>query len=364
MKVLIVLGTRPEIIRLSLVIKRLDKLGIKTVLVHTGQNYDPKLSDIFFKELGIRKPDYHLAIKEKTVGAQIGKIISLTEEVMIKERPDCLLVLGDTNSSLCVITAARLRIPILHMEAGNRAHDWRIPEEKNRKIIDHISDWLFPYTERSKENLIKEGFPAEYIFVSGNPITEVLNYYDKDIEKSDVLEKLHLTTEKYFLATMHREENVDDPLMLKNIVDGFNLIVEKYKLPLIWSIHPRTMSKLDAGKFKLNPLVKENDPFGFFDFTKLEKNALCVLTDSGTVSEECSLYGVPTVAVRQTTERPESVESGSNILSGTTDPTQMLLAVDVMLESRGKWTSPYVGDTNVSDKMVQFIIHRKPVKTK
>src|SRR3972149_192529 len=246
MKVLIVLGTRPEIIRLSLVIKRLDELGIKCVLVHTGQNYDPKLSDIFFEELGLRKPDYHLAIKEKMVGAQIGKIISLTEEVMIKERPDCLLVLGDTNSSLCVIPAARLRIPILHMEAGNRAYDWRIPEEKNRKIVDHISDWLFPYTERSRENLIKENFPAEYIFVTGNPITEVLNYYDKDIDKSPILEKLHLASQKYFLATMHREENVDDPVMFKNIVDGFNLIVEKYKLPLIWSIHPRTRSKLDG----------------------------------------------------------------------------------------------------------------------
>ena len=364
MKVLIVLGTRPEIIRLSIIIKQLDELGIKTVLVHTGQNYDPKLSEIFFKELGLREPDYFLAVKEETVGAQIGKIISQAEEVLIKEKPDCLLILGDTNSSLCVIPAARLRIPILHMEAGNRAHDWRIPEEKNRKIIDHVSDWLFPYTERSKENLLGEGFPAEYIFVSGNPITEVLRHYAKDIEKSTILKNLKLFPKKYFLATTHREENVDDPIMFKNIIEGFNLIVQKYKLPLIWSVHPRTRSKIVTGNFNLDPLIIAAEPFGFFDFANLEKNALCVLTDSGTVPEECSLFGVPTVVVRQTTERPESVESGSNILSGTTDPKQILLAVNVMLDTRGKWSSPYKNDLDVSMKMAQFIIHRKPPKTK
>lgn len=364
MKVMIVLGTRPEIIRLSLIIKRLDKLNIETVLVHTGQNYDPKLSDIFFKELGLRNPDYRLNIKESTVGAQIGKIIALTEEVMVKEKPDSLLVLGDTNSSLCVIPAARLKIPILHMEAGNRAFDWRIPEEKNRTIIDHVSDWLFPYTERSKENLLREGFASEYIFVCGNPIAEVLESYSNEIESSNILEELNVSQGNYFLATMHREENVDNPEMLKNIVNGFNLIVEKYNKPLIWSVHPRTKSKLEAGDYKLNNLIKASEPFGFFDFAKLEKNAFCVLTDSGTVSEECSLFKVPTVIVRETTERPESVQSGSNILSGTTSPDMMLMAVKVMSESPSNWTSPYSEDKNVSNKIVQFIIHHKPIKIK
>jgi len=364
MKILTILGTRPEIIRLSLVIKKLDKLGIKNIVVHTGQNYDSKLSDIFFKDLDLRKPDYYLGIKENTVGAQIGKIIEKSEDIILKEKPDLLLILGDTNSALSAISAARHKVPIMHMEAGNRCFDWRVPEEKNRLIIDHISDWLLPYTERSKENLIREGISSEFIFVSGNPITEILELYRDKIEKSDILNKLGLKKKDYFLVTAHREENVDDSNTLDVIIEGLNLIAEKFNKDLIFSVHPRTKSKLSKSKIKLSKKIKINEPFGFFDFVKLEKDALCVISDSGTVQEECSLLKTPTVTIRETTERPETVECGSNILSGTSDSKKMLDSIVHMLNLSNNWVSPYEKDINVSDKIIKFIIHQKPKKIK
>jgi len=364
MKILTILGTRPEIIRLSLIIKKLDKLGIKNIVVHTGQNYDSKLSDIFFKDLDLRKPDYYLGIKENTVGAQIGKIIEKSEDIILKEKPDLLLVLGDTNSALSAISAARHKVPIMHMEAGNRCFDWRVPEEKNRLIIDHISDWLLPYTERSKENLIKEGISSEFIFVSGNPITEILEFYRDKIEKSDILNKLGLKKKDYFLVTAHREENVDDSDTLDVIIEGLNLIAEKFNKDLIFSVHPRTKSKLSKSKIKLSKKIKINEPFRFFDFVKLEKDALCVISDSGTVQEECSLLKTPTVTIRETTERPETVECGSNILSGTSDSKKMLDSIIHMLNLSNNWVSPYEKDIDVSDKIIKFIIHQKPKKIK
>lgn len=362
MKILTILGTRPEIIRLSLIIKELDRINIKNIIVHTGQNYDSKLSDIFFKDLDLRKPDYYLGIKEDKVGAQIGKIIEKAEEIILKEKPELLLVLGDTNSALSAISAARHSVPILHLEAGNRCFDWRVPEEKNRVIIDHISDWLVPYTERSKENLIKEGISSEFIFISGNPIREVLEYFKDKIEESNVLNKLKIKEKDYFLITAHREENVDDPDILNVIIKGLNLIAEKFKKDLIFSVHPRTKSKLSKSKIKLSKNIKVSEPFGFFDFVKLEKNALAVITDSGTVQEECSILKTPTVTIRETTERPETVECGSNILSGTSDSEKIFETVNQMLKLNNDWISPYENDLNVSNKIIKFILHQKPKK--
>ncbi|MDD5638969.1 MAG: UDP-N-acetylglucosamine 2-epimerase (non-hydrolyzing) [Candidatus Pacebacteria bacterium] len=362
MKILTILGTRPEIIRLNLIIKKIDGIGVKNIIVHTGQNYDAKLSDIFFEDLELRKPDYYLGIKEDKVGAQIGKIIAKSEEIILKEKPDLLLVLGDTNSALSAIVAARHLIPIMHLEAGNRCYDWRVPEEKNRIIIDHISNWLVPYTEKSKENLIKEGISSEFIFVSGNPITEVLEFFKNKITKSSILKRLKLKEKDYFLVTAHREENVDNPKILKTIIKGLNLIAENFNKDLIFSVHPRTQSKLAQLKIKLSKKIKVSEPFGFFDFVKLEKGALCVITDSGTVQEECSILKVPTVTIRETTERPETVECGSNILSGISDPEKILDSVSQMLKLDNNWISPYGNDLNVSDKIVKFILHQKPKK--
>lgn len=364
MKILTILGTRPEIIRLSLIIKKLDKLGIKNTIVHTDQNYDSKLSDIFFKDLDLREPDYYLGIKENTVGAQIGKIIEKSEDIILKEKPNLLLILGDTNSALSAISAARHKVPIMHMEAGNRCFDWRVPEEKNRLIIDHISDWLLPYTERSKENLVKEGISSEFIFVSGNPITEILEFYKDKIEKSDILDKLGLKKKDYFLVTAHREENVDDSDTLDVIIQGLNSVAEKFNKDLVFSVHPRTKSKLSKSKIKLSKKIKISEPFGFFDFVKLEKDALCVISDSGTVQEECSILKTPTVTIRETTERPETVECGSNILAGTSDPKKILDSVDYILKLSDDWVSPYKNDLNVSDKIIKLILHQKPKKIK
>lgn len=339
MKVVTLFGTRPEIIRLSEVIKQLDRFCEQT-LIHTGQNYDPNLSDVFFDELQLRPPDVHLGIQAVSIADQIGQILARTGEALTRLQPDRVLILGDTNSALAAIIAARLRIPVYHMEAGNRCYDDRVPEEINRRIIDHSSDVLMPYTHRSKENLLREGIERQRIFVIGNPIYEVLNAHRERIEASEVLTRLNLTAGQFFLVTLHRAENVDQPERLAALLSGLIRVAERYQYPLVFSVHPRTADNL--ARFGLDPQsdrVRLLKPLGFFDFVKLERTAFGVLSDSGTVQEECCLFNVPNVTVRDVTERAETVEVGSNILSGA-DPDMILNTMQIALESSRTWTPP------------------------
>lgn len=355
MKILTVLGTRPEIIRLSLVIEKLDSV-CEHFLVHTGQNYDPNLNDIFFRQLGVRAPDVYLGAKGP-FGEQIGIILSQIEQVMLAEKPDKFLVLGDTNSALAAIIAKRLGIPVYHMEAGNRCYDDRVPEEVNRRIIDHCSDILMPYTERSRQNLLREGIAGQRIYVTGNPILEVIKHYQQQIEDADVFDKLGIAPTEYFLVTLHRAENVDGEARLKQFADALDGIQKKYKYPVIVSTHPRTRSRLEAfGIPVTNPAIHLMEPFGFFDFVALEQKAFCVLSDSGTVQEECAIFKVSNVTLRDVTERPETIECGSNILSGA-DPTQILDSVNTVLSRPANWSPPpeYMVE-NVSQTVTKILI--------
>lgn len=357
MKVVTVAGTRPELIRLSLVFRRLEALGIDHVLVHTGQNFEPQLSDIFFDELGLPVPRHRLGIRARTVGDQIGQIISRSEGVLLAEDPDALLVLGDTNSGLSAIAATRHGIPVFHMEAGNRCFDARVPEEKNRRLIDHVSDWLLPYTARSREHLLAEGIARDRIFQLGNPITEVMEHFRGLRDESSVLEELEIRRGEFVLATAHRQESVDIPQRLRVICDGLNLIARSHDLAVVWSVHPRTRQHLERGDFDLDARVLLHKPFGFGDFLALEASARLVVTDSGTVQEECSLLGIPTVTCRDTTERPETVDCGSNILSGVSDPGRIAMCAGAMLQSNRTWVSPYGGDHGVAERVVNVILN-------
>jgi UDP-N-acetylglucosamine 2-epimerase (non-hydrolysing) len=339
MKIMTIFGTRPEIIRLSVVLKILDQ-HCRQITVHTGQNFQESLSDVFIRDLEIRRPDEHFGIKASSFGDQIGQILTRTDEILEKHRPDKILILGDTNSALSAIVAARRGIPVFHMEAGNRCYDNRVPEEVNRRIIDHSSTFLLPYTERSKENLVREGIERERIFVTGNPIKEVLDTFSEKIEGSGALEKYGVKPFEYFLATIHRSENVDISARLHRIFRGFERVAAKFGKRMLVSVHPRTAEKLE--RFSLSP-ESENirllRPLGFFDFVKLEKNALAVLTDSGTVQEECAIYGVPNITVRDVTERPETIECGSNIMSGA-DPDAILRAAEIAVSQPSDWQAP------------------------
>ena len=349
-KICTIIGTRPEIIRLSRIIPKLDKV-CNHVLVHTGQNYDLKLNDIFFADLGLRNPDYHLNAKG-SMGEQIAIIIREIEKVFIKERPDKVLVLGDTNSGLSAIVAERMGIPTYHMEAGNRCYDKEVPEEVNRNIIDHVATYNFPYTPRSRENLIKEGIDRTKIITSGNPIYEVLEYYSFNINLSSICVQLDLYDKNFFLASFHRAECVDKPENLNQILKGLELIEQKYKLPIIVSVHPRTRSKLT----KILPKnIQFLEPFGFFDFVRLEKHALCMISDSGTCCEEGTILKTPTVICRNSTERPETVEVGSAMLSGI-NAKNILKCTETMISSN-KWEMPtgYIDD-NVSEKIIRYLI--------
>lgn len=354
MKVLTILGTRPEIIRLSRVIEKLDA-SCRHVLVHTGQNYDSTLSDVFFEGLEIRAPDVYLGVKEPTFGAQIGAIIAKAEEVLVDEKPDRLLILGDTNSGLSAIPAKRLGIPVFHMEAGNRCYDDRVPEEVNRRVIDHSSDVLMPYTERSRMNLLREGFAGDRVFVIGNPIFEVLTHYAPQIESADVLERMELSPGGYFLATLHREENVDVPARLLNFIEALRALTREYTLPVVCSVHPRTRDRLERIGVVADDLIL-SEPFGFMDFVALERAAFCVLSDSGTVQEECCIFGTPNVTLRDVTERPETLEAGSNILTGD-DPESILRAVSIVATRDVTWRIPpeYQVD-DVSTTVVKLVL--------
>jgi UDP-N-acetylglucosamine 2-epimerase (non-hydrolysing) len=356
MKVMTVLGTRPEIIRLSRVIERLDGL-CKHVLVHTGQNFDPNLSDIFFQQLRVRTPDYYLGIKGETVGQQIGQMLSAVDKVLCDERPDALLILGDTNSGLCGFIARRMGIPIFHMEAGNRCYDDRVPEEVNRRVIDHSSTILMPYTQRSKENLVREGIANNRIYVTGNPINEVITFYDADICASDVHTRLGVEPGKFFLMTMHRAENVDIESRLKNLAQASLQVQKKYGYPIICSLHPRTKNKMQQYEVGVdNDQVRFLAPLGFFDFVALERSAFCTLSDSGTVQEECCIFHVPNVTIRDVTERPETIECGSNMLSGC-EPETILRCVDTVLSKPPNWQPPieYLAK-NVSSTVIKIVL--------
>lgn len=320
LKVMTIVGTRPEIIRLSRVIALLDET-VNHILVHTGQNYDYELNQIFFEELELRKPDHFLNVDVSSLGATVGDIMRKSEEVLLKEKPDALLVLGDTNSCLSAYMAKRMHIPIYHMEAGNRCFDFNVPEEINRRVIDHISDFNLVYTEHARRHLLSEGLPHRRIYLTGSPMNEVLKYYLPKIEKSDILERLSLQPEDYFLVSIHREENVDNPNNLKILLDTLIEISEVFKKRVIISTHPRTRKRIEALS-SYSSLITDNSslsflkPFGFRDYNKLQMNALCVLSDSGTINEESSILDFPAITIRNSMERPEGLDSGSIILTG------------------------------------------------
>lgn len=321
LKVMTIVGTRPEIIRLSRVISLLDET-VNHVLVHTGQNYDYELNQIFFEELELRKPDHFLNVDVSSLGATIGDIMRKSEEVLLKEKPDALLVLGDTNSCLAAYMAKRMHIPIYHMEAGNRCFDFNVPEEINRRVIDHIADFNLVYTEHARRHLLSEGLPHRRIYLTGSPMNEVLNYYLPKIEKSDILNRLSLKSDDYFLVSMHREENVDNPKNLKILLDTLIEISETFKKRVIISTHPRTKKRIESLTTSNQSQVTSHKsleflkPFGFFDYNKLQMNALCVISDSGTINEESSILNFPAITVRNSMERPEGLDTGSIILTG------------------------------------------------
>jgi len=350
-----VAGTRPELIRLSRIIPKLDKFS-KHIFVYTGQNYDELLKDIFFKELNIRQPDYHFSAAG-TFAAQQAEILTGTETLIEKEKPDKFVVLGDTNSALSVIVAKRMGVTVMHLEAGNRCYDDRVPEEVNRRIIDHCSDIFLPYTERSRQNLIREGIAGEKIFVIGNPIREVLNYNGDRIAASEILTKLGLHRGNYFLVTLHRAENVDNPKRLETFIFALEELEKKYSIPVIVSTHPHTRKKLESciASLFVQGKVQFLEPFGFFDFVKLEQNAKCILTDSGTVQEEAAIFGIPNVILRDTTERPEVVECGSAFVSGA-NVESILKGVEIALIPSMDWVvPPEYSVYNTSDRVLKII---------
>jgi UDP-N-acetylglucosamine 2-epimerase (non-hydrolysing) len=334
-----VLGTRPEIIRLSLIIPLLDRHS-DHILVHTGQNFAPTLSDVFFDELDLRSPDVYLGIRAESFGEQIGRILTAAETVLLEHQPDRLLVLGDTNSALVSIVAKRLGIPVYHMEAGNRCFDDRVPEEVNRKVIDHSSTVLLPYTERSKANLVREGIEEKHIHVIGNPIGQVLDHYSSAIGASKVLANLEVEQGEYFLATAHRAETVDNPERLADVLEGLRVLHRNTGLPIVMSVHPRTRAQAAAAGIPLDGKgIRFQEPLGLLDFVRLQRGAACVITDSGTVQEETCILGVPNVTIREVTERPETLDVGSGILAGTT-PAEIVSAVGVATALPPLWQPP------------------------
>lgn len=358
LKIMTILGTRPEIIRLSETIKKLD-MFVNHILVHTNQNYDYELNQIFFKELNLRNPDYILDVKSSSVGEQIGNILAQTEKVMLIEKPDALLILGDTNSALSCIVAKRLKIPIFHMEAGNRCFDDRVPEEINRRIVDHTADINMPYTEHARRNLLRESLAPDTIFVTGSPMAEVLEVNKNKIDASSVLDSLNLEEGRYFLVSIHREENVDNLENLKMILNALEMIANKYKYPIIISAHPRTKKRIDELNIKMNDLLSFHKPFGMFDFVKLQKNSYCVLSDSGTIHEDAGIMGIPALVVRESSERPEAFDTGNVILTGI-DPKTILTAIEIIREQVEEhiiFNNPLnYQETNVSDKVVRLLV--------
>ena len=357
LKLMTIIGTRPEIIRLSSVIKKAD-LYFDHTLVHTGQNWDYTLNEIFFEELGLRQPDYYLDSVGKDLGETIGNIIAKSYSVIKDVAPDAILVLGDTNSALSAISAKRLKVPIFHMEAGNRCWDWNVSEMINRKIVDHIADINLPYTENSRRYLLEEGVDGKTIFVTGSPMTEVLRDNAEAISKSKVLEDLKIEKNKYILVSAHREENIDNEDNFMSLMNSINTIAEKYQMPVIYSTHPRSKKFIDQRSFKFHPLVKNLKPFGFIDYNHLQKNAYCVLSDSGTLSEESAILNFAGVLIRTSTERPEALDKGTVVIGGIKEDT-IEQSIDLAVQMRDNneevvLPSDYI-DTNVSAKVCKVI---------
>ena len=357
LKVMTILGTRPEIIRLSETMKACDRY-FDHIMVHTGQNYDPRLNDIFFQDLDLRKPDYYLNCVGKNLGETMGNILAKSYEVIQKEKPDAVLVLGDTNSALSAICAKRLKTPIFHMEAGNRCWDWNVSEMINRKVVDAISDINLPYTENSRRYLLSEGIDGKTVFVTGSPMPEVLHKHMKQIEESKVLDQLSLKPKQYILVSAHREENIDIEENFMSLMDAINHVADRYQMPVIYSTHPRSRKWIEKRNFKFHPLVRNLEPFGFFDYNKLQMNAYCVISDSGTLSEESAILKFPGVLIRTSTERPEALDAGSVIIGGITTET-VEQAIDMsaaMFENQEPMGYPRdYQDENVSIKVVKLI---------
>ena len=331
LKIMTILGTRPEIIRLASVMETLE-IFTEHKLVHTGQNYDYELNQVFFDELGVREPDYFLNVDTSSLGKVLGEILIKTEEVILKENPDAVLVLGDTNSAIAIMMAKRMKIPTYHMEAGNRSFDANVPEEINRKVVDHLADFNLVYTEHARRHLISEGLSHRFIYVTGSPMLEVLNSKKVQIDSSNILEKLNLEAQKYFIVSVHREENVDNPESLKKVVDCLNELHDKYGYPVVVSTHPRTKNRLETLNLDTNARdIRFLKPFGFFDYNKLQKEAFCAISDSGTIAEESAMLNFPAVTIRQSIERPEALDAGSIILTGL-NPDVVIAAVDLVVQ--------------------------------
>ena len=333
LKVATVIGTRPEIIRLSSTMKRID-MFLEQIIIHTGQNYDYELNEIFFKDLGLRKPDYFLEVNTSSLGHVLGETIIKCEAVFVKEKPDAVLILGDTNASIAGIIAKRMRIPIFHMEAGNRSFDMNVPEEINRRIIDHVADFNLVYTEHARRHLLSEGLPHRRIYLTGSPMYEVLKEHESKIDESRILETLELKSKQYFIVSTHREENVDNEQHLQQIVTVLNCLAEHYNIPVIVSTHPRTRKRLEALKnVNIDKRIQFLKPFGFFDYVKLQKDSLCAISDSGTISEESAMLSFPAISLRQSMERPEAQDAGTIILTGF-DPDVVLNSIYTAIEEQ------------------------------
>ena len=361
LKVMTIVGTRPEIIRLAAVVKLLDR-HVNHKMIHTGQNYDYELNQVFIDDLGLRRPDYYLGVDTSSLGHVLGETLIKVEAIFHEEKPDAVLILGDTNAAVAGIMARRMKIPIYHMEAGNRSYDFNVPEEINRRIIDHIADFNLVYTENSRRHLLAEGLPQRQIYVTGSPMYEVLNQYRDKIQQSKILQTLGLEKNRYFIVSCHREENVDYPGNLRKIILFLNMIAEKYDMPVVVSTHPRTRKRIEAlGDVRIDSRIQWLKPFGFFDYNALQLNAKCAISDSGTISEESSMMNFPAITIRQALERPEALDAGTIILTGL-DPETVLNSIDVVLaefrENGGKYDKicPEYQVSNTSWRVLKLIL--------
>lgn len=357
LRLMIIVGTRPEIIKLSAVIKNAETF-FETILVHTGQNYDYELNKVFFEELEIRKPDYYLGVVGSHLGETMGNVIAKSYALMEKTRPDALLVLGDTNSCLCVIAAKRLKIPVFHMEAGNRCKDENLPEEVIRRIVDVTSDVNLCYSEHARRYILQSGVRPEYTFVVGSPMAEVLTNYQAKIEESSILSDLALEPGKYFLLSAHREENIDNEKNFYSLVEAINAVADAYRLPVLYSCHPRSQKFIEKRGVHFRPNVIRHKPLGFFDYNKLQREALCVISDSGTLPEEAAFHGFPAVSIRTSTERPEAVDSGAFVIGSISEKAlRQAIELAVRMKRDGIGASPVSSyeDRNVSSKVLKII---------